>query len=70
MPILENERFHGAVVVFRARRQAAEIALQTSNESLLANADALFEEKARIVGQARTPQEVGRRGQPALSQAG
>ena len=38
---------HGFVVVFRARRQAAEIALQSSNASLLANADALFEEKER-----------------------
>ncbi len=37
----------GFVVVFRARRQAAEIALQSSNASLLANADALFEEKER-----------------------
>jgi diguanylate cyclase (GGDEF)-like protein/PAS domain S-box-containing protein len=40
-------RFAGAVVVSRARRQTAEIALQTTNESLLANADALFEEKER-----------------------
>jgi diguanylate cyclase (GGDEF)-like protein/PAS domain S-box-containing protein len=47
VPIHRNGRFHGAVVVFRARRHAAEIALQTSNESLLANADALFEEKER-----------------------
>jgi diguanylate cyclase (GGDEF)-like protein/PAS domain S-box-containing protein len=37
----------GCVVVFRARRLAAEIALQSSNASLLANADALFEEKER-----------------------
>jgi diguanylate cyclase (GGDEF)-like protein/PAS domain S-box-containing protein len=43
----DNGRFIGAVVVCRARRHAAEIALQTSNESLLANADALFEEKER-----------------------
>jgi diguanylate cyclase (GGDEF)-like protein/PAS domain S-box-containing protein len=43
----ENARFLGAVVVFRALRHAAELALQTSNESLLANADALFEEKER-----------------------
>jgi diguanylate cyclase (GGDEF)-like protein/PAS domain S-box-containing protein len=47
VPIRRRGRFHGAVVVFRARRHAAEIALQTSNESLLANADALFEEKER-----------------------
>jgi diguanylate cyclase (GGDEF)-like protein/PAS domain S-box-containing protein len=47
VPRYEKGRFHGAVVVFRARRHAAEIALQTSNESLLANADALFEEKER-----------------------
>jgi diguanylate cyclase (GGDEF)-like protein/PAS domain S-box-containing protein len=40
-------RFAGAVIVSRARRQTAEIALQTTNESLLANADALFEEKER-----------------------
>jgi diguanylate cyclase (GGDEF)-like protein/PAS domain S-box-containing protein len=40
-------RFAGAVIVSRARRQTAEIALQSSNESLLANADALFEEKER-----------------------
>ena len=48
-PALRDERgrFTGAVVVFRARRQAAEIALQNSNEYLLANADALFEEKER-----------------------
>jgi len=37
----------GAVVVFRARRHSAEIALQNINDSLLANADALFEEKER-----------------------
>ena len=37
----------GFVVVFRARRLAAEIALQSSNASLLANADALFEEIGR-----------------------
>jgi diguanylate cyclase (GGDEF)-like protein/PAS domain S-box-containing protein len=37
----------GFVVVFRSRRLAAEIALQSSNASLLANADALFEEKER-----------------------
>ena len=37
----------GSVVVFRPRRLAAEIALQTSNASLLANADALFEERER-----------------------
>jgi len=37
----------GAVLVCRQRRQDMEIALQTSNESLLANADALFEEKER-----------------------
>ncbi|HWJ34295.1 MAG TPA: diguanylate cyclase [Steroidobacteraceae bacterium] len=43
----ENHRFLGAVVVSRARRHTAEIALQTSNESLLANDDALFEEKER-----------------------
>jgi diguanylate cyclase (GGDEF)-like protein/PAS domain S-box-containing protein len=40
-------RFAGAVIVSRARRQTAEIALQTTKESLLANADALFEEKER-----------------------
>jgi PAS domain-containing protein len=40
-------RFAGAVIVSRARRQTAEIALQTTNESLLANAEALFEEKER-----------------------
>src|SRR5450631_285866 len=40
-------RSAGAVIVSRARRQTAEIALQTTNESLLANADALFEEKER-----------------------
>jgi diguanylate cyclase (GGDEF)-like protein/PAS domain S-box-containing protein len=40
-------RFSGAVIVSRARRQTAEIALQSTNESLLANADALFEEKER-----------------------
>lgn len=39
--------FAGAVIVSRARRQTAEIALQTTNESLLANADELFEEKER-----------------------
>jgi diguanylate cyclase (GGDEF)-like protein/PAS domain S-box-containing protein len=43
----ENGRFLGAVVVSRALRHAAELALQTSNESLLANADELFEEKER-----------------------
>ncbi|MDB6082885.1 MAG: hypothetical protein JWN43_766 [Gammaproteobacteria bacterium] len=43
----DDRRFLGAVVISRARRHAAEIALQTSNESLLANADALFEEKER-----------------------
>jgi diguanylate cyclase (GGDEF)-like protein/PAS domain S-box-containing protein len=37
----------GSVVVFRSRRLATEIALQTSNASLLANADALFEERER-----------------------
>jgi diguanylate cyclase (GGDEF)-like protein/PAS domain S-box-containing protein len=42
-----QRRFAGAVIVSRARRQTAEIALQTTNESLLANADALFEEKER-----------------------
>jgi diguanylate cyclase (GGDEF)-like protein/PAS domain S-box-containing protein len=42
-----QHRFAGAVIVSRARRQTAEIALQTTNESLLANADALFEEKER-----------------------
>ena len=42
-----HERFAGAVIVSRARRQTAEIALQTTNESLLANAEALFEEKER-----------------------
>jgi diguanylate cyclase (GGDEF)-like protein/PAS domain S-box-containing protein len=41
--------FHGAVTVFRdvMRRRAAELALQTSEETLLANAEALFEEKER-----------------------
>lgn len=43
----EHGRFAGTVVVSRARRHAAEVALQTSNESLLANADELFEEKER-----------------------
>ncbi len=47
VPIYDDVRFLGAVVVFRARRHAAEIALQTNNESLLANDDALFEEKER-----------------------
>ncbi len=48
VPIRDGESsLVGTVVVFRARRHAAEIALQTSNESLLANADALFEEKER-----------------------
>jgi len=42
-----QRRFAGAVIVSRARRQTAEIALQTTSESLLANADALFEEKER-----------------------
>jgi diguanylate cyclase (GGDEF)-like protein/PAS domain S-box-containing protein len=42
-----NRSVLGAVVISRARRHAAEIALQSSNESLLANADALFEEKER-----------------------
>ena len=37
----------GFVVVFRARRLAAEIALQSSNASLLENTDALFEERER-----------------------
>lgn len=40
-------RFAGAVIVSRARRLTAEIALQTTSESLLANADELFEEKER-----------------------
>lgn len=39
--------FHGGVLVCRPQRQDVEIALQTSNASLLANADALFEEKER-----------------------
>jgi diguanylate cyclase (GGDEF)-like protein/PAS domain S-box-containing protein len=43
----DHGRAAGAVVVFRPRRHAAEIALQNSNESLLANADELFEEKER-----------------------
>ena len=47
IPIRDDAARLGTVVVFRARRHAAEIALQTSNESLLANADALFEEKER-----------------------
>lgn len=48
VPMLEDDgQFGGAVVVCRPQRQAAEIALQSSNESLLANADALFEEKER-----------------------
>jgi diguanylate cyclase (GGDEF)-like protein/PAS domain S-box-containing protein len=42
-----QHRFAGAVIVARVRRQTAEIALQTTNESLLANADELFEEKER-----------------------
>ncbi|MGA2190761.1 MAG: diguanylate cyclase [Steroidobacteraceae bacterium] len=40
-------KFAGAVVVCRARTRAADLALQNGNESLLANADALFEEKER-----------------------
>jgi diguanylate cyclase (GGDEF)-like protein/PAS domain S-box-containing protein len=40
-------RYLGAVIVCRPRRHAAEIVLQTTNESLNANADALFEEKER-----------------------
>jgi diguanylate cyclase (GGDEF)-like protein/PAS domain S-box-containing protein len=40
-------QFAGAVIVSRARRQTAEIALQNTNESLLANADELFEERER-----------------------
>jgi diguanylate cyclase (GGDEF)-like protein/PAS domain S-box-containing protein len=40
-------RFAGAVIVSRTRRQTAEVALQNTNESLLANADELFEEKER-----------------------
>jgi diguanylate cyclase (GGDEF)-like protein/PAS domain S-box-containing protein len=43
----EGGALAGAVVVFRARRLAAEIALKSSNDSLLANADALFEERER-----------------------
>ncbi|MDP9065552.1 MAG: diguanylate cyclase [Pseudomonadota bacterium] len=43
----DESRVAGSVIVCRPRRHAAEIALQTSNESLLANADALFEEKER-----------------------
>ena len=41
--------FCGAVLVCRdiSRRRAVEIALQNSNESLLANTNALFEEKER-----------------------
>jgi PAS domain S-box-containing protein len=39
--------FHGAVLVCRPQLKDVEIALQTSNASLLANADALFEEKER-----------------------
>jgi diguanylate cyclase (GGDEF)-like protein/PAS domain S-box-containing protein len=41
--------FSGAVVIFRdiTHRRAAELALQTSEETLLANAEALFEEKER-----------------------
>ena len=42
-------RFLGAVIVFRdiARQRAAELALHSSEESLLANAEALFEERER-----------------------
>lgn len=42
-------KFAGAVTVFRdiTHRRAAELALQTSEETLLANAEALFEEKER-----------------------
>ncbi|HLZ97650.1 MAG TPA: diguanylate cyclase [Steroidobacteraceae bacterium] len=43
----ERGAYAGAVIVSRARRQTAEIALQSTNESLLANADELFEEKER-----------------------
>jgi diguanylate cyclase (GGDEF)-like protein/PAS domain S-box-containing protein len=44
-----GQRFEGAVVVFRdvRRRRAAERALQSSEESRVENADALFEEKER-----------------------
>jgi len=40
-------RFQGAVLVCRRRRLDVEIALQTSNASLLAHDEALFEEKER-----------------------
>ncbi|HLW24808.1 MAG TPA: EAL domain-containing protein [Steroidobacteraceae bacterium] len=44
-----QRRFNGAVVVFRdvRRRRAAERALQSSEESRVENAEALFEEKER-----------------------
>jgi diguanylate cyclase (GGDEF)-like protein/PAS domain S-box-containing protein len=50
MPIRDAEgTLSGAVVTFRdiTHRRATELALQTNEESLLANAEALFEEKER-----------------------
>ena len=45
----DSSHFAGAVIIFRdiTHRRAAELALQTSEETLLANAEALFEEKER-----------------------
>jgi diguanylate cyclase (GGDEF)-like protein/PAS domain S-box-containing protein len=49
--VMRDERgnFRGSVTVFRdvMRRRRAELALQASEETLLANAEALFEEKER-----------------------
>jgi len=45
----DADTFSGAVIVFRdvTHRRLTELALQTSEETLLANAEALFEEKER-----------------------